>query len=228
MWVSGLFPGSSLGARYTSSYGACRDLEPTVVRDIEASLASGGPGSSIFLQNPDGSITTASPSAPPGDAKTGSEDCEANENTEQEDQSMCRDFRALYTHNRLTLVMLLGLHMNVTCLSEAMYAFHLSKQPAQTYDKFWRPWAGLAVHTACNMLYYATAAVAIWRGEPRTYALFAHATVAAIVAVVILVFFRPVSIIVLCLHLAIYAYTKLLRRDATNLHFLSALPPPLV
>jgi hypothetical protein len=197
----------------------------------------------IFLENPDGTITEAIPSNfkeaksksscrsrdRPGDDSDGSS---GSFSEERAASTLYSEVDFLYSRHERVLVLLLFAQLFLEVLYivvyvmrmldgssvvelMAMYSFRISARTAEVIF-----WVIFVIQLVYSLVYYVTAAMAVWTKRPKQYLIFANCGIVGIVALLLLAYVDKFNLIIFFLHLLSYIYARFLQGLTASLMLL--------
>jgi len=202
--------------------------------------------SAIFLENPDGSITEASPFTYSAEKLKGvlgrSGFIDASDSEEHPgsgidslSRGLYQEVEFLYTRHERVVFLLLFTLLSFEILYDvvyvvrmdasvveflAMYNWHVSKKSAELIF-----WSVFVLQIMYSMGYYIIAFAAMWTKRPKMYRLFANWSLVGIVTLVLLAYIDKFNLLIFFLRLLAYIYARFLQGLTASLLLLPPMSP---
>lgn len=222
--------------------------------DVERGNRSAGVGRTkdkqskpIFLENPDGTIAEGIPcnravkvmkSLGKDPDQASSERAESDTSaSDRSELALSGEVDFLYRQHERVLKLMLFVQLLVDILYDYVYVIRMLdgtsvKELQAVYG--WRVqvsigqrilWVLFALHTSFTLVYYGTAAHALWTKQPASYRFFADCSLVKIASLILLLYVDKFNLILFFLYLATFIYGRFLQGLTVSLLLLPPIRP---
>lgn len=196
----------------------------------------------LFLENPDGSITEASPfdsmkgmrgKSACGDASDS--DMNSGSVTDTLAAGIYQEVDFLYTRHERVLFLLLFTLFSFEVLYDVVYVVRMDASVVELLSMYNNRlsknaaeitfWSIFVIQVMYSMGYYLVAFAAMWTRRPKIYRMFANWSLGGIVALVLLAYVDKFNLLIFFLRLLAYIYARFLQGLTSSLILLPPANP---